>query len=87
VTVTAPPPEATDADEELMQLREATAAIHDHQDQVEGLSKQRMRLVLALRRRQPPVLFSAIAEAADTTEQTIYKIHREARRAEEAGEL
>lgn len=72
---------------DLANLRAATQGIRDRQGEVEALSKERMRLVLRLRRHDPPVLFSAIAEAAGTTEQTIYKMHREARRAEEAGEL
>ncbi len=75
------------ADADLRTLRDTTAAIWDHQETAAALSKTRMRVVLRLRRREPPVLFSAIAAAVGTTEQTIYKIHREARRAEEAGEL
>lgn len=75
------------ADEELALLRSTTQAIHDAQQQVQDLSVERMRIVLALRRRTPPVKFSAIADAVPTTENTVYKIHREARRAEERGEL
>lgn len=69
------------ADAELAALRRQTTSIWDHQEQVDNLSKARMRTVLALRRRG--VLFRVIAEAVPTTEQTIYKIHREARREEE----
>jgi hypothetical protein len=43
--------------------------------------------LLSLRRRDPPVRFTVIADAIPTTENTVYKIHREARRAEERGEL
>lgn len=89
--VTAPPPIPltgdAEADADLATLRDTTTAIWEHQEQVESLSKTRMRTVLRLRRREPPVLFSLIAAAVPTTEQTIYKIHREARRAEEAGQL
>ena len=89
--MTAPPPIPStgdaDADADLLTLRDDTTAIWQHQEAVESLSKSRMRTVLRLRRREPPVLFSTIAAAIPTTEQTIYKIHREARRAEEAGEL
>jgi hypothetical protein len=75
------------ADEELALLRSTTQAIHEAQQQVQDLSVERMRIVLSLRRRQPPVKFSAIADAVPTTENTVYKIHREARRAEERGDL
>lgn len=75
------------ADEELALLRSTTQAIHAAQQQVQDLSVERMRIVLSLRRRQPPVKFSSIADAVPTTENTVYKIHREARRAEERGEL
>lgn len=87
--MTAPPPIPStgdaDADAELAQFRRQTTGIWDHQEQAAALSKARMRTVLSLRRRG--VLFRLIAEAVPTTEQTVYKIHREARRAEEAGEL
>lgn len=73
--------------EDLARFAAAFNGIRTRQQEVEELSKERMRLVLRLRRNDPPVLFSALAEAAGTTEQTIYKVHREARRAEEAGEL
>jgi hypothetical protein len=91
VTVTAPAPIPStgdaEADADLATLRDTTTSIWQHQEEVEELSRTRMRTVLRLRRREPPVLFSLIAAAVPTTEQTIYKIHREARRAEEAGEL
>jgi hypothetical protein len=90
MTMTAPPIPSTGdqgADEELALLRSTTRAIHSAQQQVIDLSLERMRLVLSLRRRTPPVKFSAIADAVPTTENTVYKIHREARRAEERGEL
>lgn len=87
--MTAPPPLPTTgdaaADEDLALLRLTTEGIHVRQDEVEGLSKERMRTVLRLRERG--VLFSVIAEAVPTTEQTVYKIARAARRAQEAGEL
>lgn len=73
------------ADEDLALLRLTTEGIHVRQEEVEGLSKERMRTVLRLRQRG--VLFSVIAEAVPTTEQTVYKIARAARRAQEAGEL
>lgn len=76
-----------EVDAELAKLRRQTTGIWERQEEVDALSKQRMRTVLALRDRTPPVLFRVIAEAVPTTEQTIYKIHREARRAQEAGEL
>lgn len=89
--MTAPPSIPTtgdaEADADLATLRDTTTSIWQHQEEVEELSKTRMRTVLRLRRREPPVLFSLIAAAVPTTEQTIYKIHREARRAEEAGQL
>jgi hypothetical protein len=91
VTVTIPTPIPStgdpEADADLATLRDTSTAIWEHQDAVESLSKTRMRTVLRLRRREPPVLFSVIAAAVPTTEQTIYKIHREARRAEGLGEL
>lgn len=87
----APPPIPTTGDdatdEELALLRSTTQAIHSAQRQVEDMSLERMRLVLSLRDREPPVLFRLIADAVPTTEQTIYKIHREARRAREEGKL
>ena len=73
------------ADEDLALLRQTTEAIHTRQEEVDALSKERQTIVLRLRRRS--IKFSVIADAVPTTEQTIYKIHREARRAEEAGEL
>jgi hypothetical protein len=88
--MTAPPIPSTGdeaADEELALLRSTTQAIHSAQQQVVDLSLERMRLVLSLRRRTPPVKFATIADAVPTTENTVYKIHREARRAEERGEL
>ena len=89
MTAPTPAPSTGDpeVDAELLQLRRQTTGIWQHQEEAAALSKARMRTVLALRRREPPVLFSVIAAAVPTTEQTIYKIHREARRAEEAGEL
>jgi hypothetical protein len=89
--MTAPPPIPTTgdeaADDELVLLRSTTQAIHSAQRQVRDLSLERMRLVLSLREKDPPVLFTTIADAVPTTENTIYKIHREARRARERGEL
>jgi hypothetical protein len=70
-------------DEALALLRATTQAIHDAQDRVAELSDERKRLVLDLRRRIPPVLFRTIADAAGSTDQTIYKIHREAIRDEQ----
>lgn len=74
-----------ETDEALALLRQATGAIHEAQDRVAELSTERKRLVLDLRRRR--VLFRLIAQAADSTEQTILKIHREARQDEDAGRL
>jgi hypothetical protein len=65
-----------ETDEALAMLRSTTQAIHDAQDRVAELSDERKRLVLTLRRRR--VLFRQIANAAGSTDQTIYKIHREA---------
>jgi hypothetical protein len=70
-----------ETDEDLALLRTTTQQIHEAQDRVAELSDERRRLVLRLRRstdRRPPVLFRLIAEAAGSTDQTIYKIHREA---------
>jgi hypothetical protein len=67
-----------ETDEALALLRTTTQAIHEAQDRVAELSDERKRLVLTLRRRIPPVLFRTIATAAGSTDQTIYKIHREA---------
>lgn len=72
-----------ETDEALALLRTTTGAIHEAQDRVAELSDERKRLVLSLRRRTPPVLFRTIADAAGSTDQTIYKIHREALRDEE----
>jgi hypothetical protein len=72
-----------ETDEALALLRSTTQAIHAAQDRVAELSDERTRLVLALRRRLPPVLFRTIADAAGSTDQTIYKIHREALRDEQ----
>lgn len=75
-----------ETDEALALMRSTTGAIHDAQDRVAELSSERKRLVLHLRRRR--VLFRHIAQAANSTEQTILKIHREAKRdeAHEAGD-
>jgi hypothetical protein len=72
-----------ETDEALALLRAATLGIHEAQDTVSELSEERKRLVLELRRRTPPVLFRLIADAAGSTDQTIYKIHREALREEQ----
>jgi hypothetical protein len=84
-----PPPLPLTGDEEtddaLALMRSTTGAIHAAQDRVADLSQERKRLVLDLRRRG--VLFRLIAQAADSTEQTILKIHREARQDAEAGRL
>jgi hypothetical protein len=74
-----------ETDEQLALMRSTTGAIHEAQDRVAELSQERKRLVLDLRRRR--VLFRQIAEAAGSTEQTILKIHREARQDEAAGRL
>jgi hypothetical protein len=74
-----------ETDETLALLRQTTQAIHEAQDRVAELSQERKRLVLALRRRS--VLFRLIADAAGSTDQTIYKIHREAVREESDGGL
>lgn len=85
----APPPLPITGDDEtdeaLALLRSTTGAIHDAQDRVAELSAERKRVVLDLRRRR--VLFRLIAQAADSTEQTILKIHREARADRDAGRL
>jgi hypothetical protein len=74
-----------ETDEELALLRTTTESIHEAQDRVAALSSERKRLVLSLRRRG--VKFRQIAQAADSTDQTIFKIHREAKIDEEAGKL
>jgi hypothetical protein len=74
-----------ETDEALALMRSTTGAIHDAQDRVAALSTERKRLVLDLRRRR--VLFRHIADAAGSTEQTILKIHREAKLDEAAGRL
>ena len=71
-----------ETDEALALMRATTGEIHAAQDKVAELSAERKRLVLTLRRCRPPVKFRAIADAAGSTEQTILKIHREARREE-----
>jgi hypothetical protein len=89
VTVmTAPPTPITGdaaADEELTLLRAASQQIAHHQAQVALLSRERMRLVMRLRDRG--LLFRVIAAAVPTTEQTIYKIHRDAKEAQARGDL
>lgn len=74
-----------ETDEALALMRSTTGAIHEAQDRVAELSTERKRLVLDLRRRR--VLFRQIAEAAGSTEQTVLKIHREAKLDEAAGRL
>jgi hypothetical protein len=74
-----------ETDEQLALMRSTTGAIHEAQDRVAELSTERKRLVLDLRRRR--VLFRQIAQAANSTEQTILKIHREAKQDEAAGRL
>lgn len=76
---------AAEAEKELDAFRDATNGIHTKQEEVDALSKARMRSVLRLR--DLGVLVRVIAASVPTTEQTIYKIMREARRAQEAGEL
>jgi hypothetical protein len=71
-----------ETDEALALMRATTEEIHAAQEKVVELSGERKRLVLALRRCRPPVKFRQIADAAGSTEQTILKIHREARRDE-----
>jgi hypothetical protein len=71
-----------ETDEALALMRATTEAIHEAQEKVVELSAERKRLVLTLRRCRPPVKFRQIADAAGSTEQTILKIHREARRDE-----
>jgi DNA-binding NarL/FixJ family response regulator len=68
-----------EADGNLALLRSTTTAIHDAQEKVTELSAERQRLVLELRKRG--VKYTVIAAAVPTTEQTIYKIHREAKAA------
>lgn len=82
MTAPPPPPTTGDAatDEELALLRAASQQIAYHQAQVALLSRQRQTLVVRLRDRG--LLFRVIAAAVPTTEQTIYKIHRDARRIE-----
>ncbi len=70
-----------EADEALALMRETTTAIHDAQDLVAELSERRKRIVLDLRRRG--VKFRQIADAAGSTDQTILKIHRDAKRDEQ----
>ena len=80
-TPSGPPPltltgdDATD--EALAELRSTTAGLHEASEQVVGLSARRRQLVLTLRARGVP--FRQIAAAAASTEQTIFKVHREAR--------
>jgi hypothetical protein len=74
-----------ETDEALALIRETTGAIHDAQERVADLSRERKRLVLTLRGRG--VKFGAIAAAAGSTEQTIFKIHREGRRDQAEGLL
>lgn len=69
-----------ETDELLALARATTGEIHSAQEKVAELSQERKRIVLALRRRR--VKFRQIADAAGSTEQTILKIHREARREE-----
>lgn len=82
MTAPEPPPlvltgdDATD--EELAMLRATTEGIHAAQEQAIELSAERRRLVLSLRE-QRRVKFSDIAAAAASTEQTVYKVHREAK--------
>ncbi len=65
-------------DEALALLRSTTQAIHEAQDKVTALSAERRRIVLDLRdNRRVPV--AQVARAADSTEQTVYKVLREAR--------
>jgi hypothetical protein len=71
-----------ETDEALAMLRSTTRAIHEAQDRVAELSDERKRLVLFLRRRGR-VTFRRIAEAVGSTDQTIYKINREARQDEQ----
>jgi hypothetical protein len=66
-----------ETDEALALMRSTTTAIHEAQDLVAELSQERKRLTLDLRARG--VRFRIIATAAGSTEQTILKIHREAR--------
>lgn len=88
-TMTAPPPIPTtgddEADTELALLRDASQQIAEAQTRINALSRDRQRLVLRLRDRG--VLFRVIAAAIPTTEQTIFKIHRDAREAQGRGEL
>ncbi len=82
MTVTVPPPLPVTGhpatDEDLALMRQTTEAIRLRQEEVEELSRERMAVVLRLRERG--VLFSVIAEAVPTTEQTVYKIARTAKR-------
>lgn len=83
MTATAvPPPLALtgddDTDDTLALLRATTEGIHEAQEKATELAAERRRLVLDLRE-QHGVKFADIARAAGSTEQTIYKVHREAR--------
>lgn len=69
------------ADDELLLLRSTTQAIHAAQEEVNALSVERQRLVLSLRGRG--IKFGTIADAVPTTQQTIFKIHREGQLAAE----
>lgn len=73
------------ADDELYLLRTATQAIDERAQEVNDLAAERRRLVLSLRQRGIP--FRTIADAIPTSENTIYKIHREAKAARQRGEL
>lgn len=88
-TMTEQPPIPTTGDEaadaELSLLRDASLQIAEAQARINGWSRDRQRLVLRLRDRG--VLFRVIAAAIPTTEQTIFKIHRDAREAQAKGEL
>lgn len=73
-----PPTGDQEADDELVLLRATTNSIREAQESIAASAFERQRLVLSLRKRG--ILFSTIAAAVPTTEQTIYKIHRDAKR-------
>jgi hypothetical protein len=66
-----------DTDEALALLRATQQTMDEALRTVEASSRQRQRLVLDLRARRVP--FKQIAEAAGIAEQTVFKVHRDAR--------
>jgi len=66
-----------DTDEGLALLRSTQQQLDEALRTVEAASRERQRLVLDLRDRRVP--FRQIAEAAQITEQTAFKVHRDGR--------